>query len=148
MTLTLHDITPIGLCIATQELFDAKRFRANFGDNLLLKSNDQKIKSKLMNLKRELNSMVTEKKFLDGHKTAIISNIDKILSLVASRYTQIDLKAVELIFDNGKELIDKVFFSTSFDEISRLEPIFRSKITLPVYGLFLDQMKRSDVRMI
>jgi hypothetical protein len=148
MTLTLHDITPIGLCIATQELFDAKRFRANFGDNLLLKSNDQKIKSKLMNLKRELNSTMTEKKFLDGHKTAIISNIDKILSLVASRYTQIDLKAVELIFDNGKELIDKVFFSTSFDEISRLEPVFRSKITLPVYELFLDQMKRSDVRMI
>jgi hypothetical protein len=148
MTLTLHDITPVGLCIATQDLFDAKRFRANFGDNLLLRSNDQKLKPKLMNLKRELNSMSTEKKFLDGHKTAIINNIDKILSLVSSRYTQIDLKSVEAIFENGKELIDKVFFATNFDDIARLEPTFKSKITFPVYELFLDQMKRSNVRMI
>ena len=148
MTLTLHDITPVGLCIVTQELFDAKRFCANFGDNLLLRSDDQKIKPKLMSLKRELNSMATDKKFLDGHKTAIINNIDKILSLVSSRYTQIDLKAVESIFESGKELINKVFFATTFDDIAKLEPVFKTSITFPVYELFLDQMKRSNVRVI
>jgi len=148
MSINLHDITPVGLCIATQDLFDAKRFRTNFGDNLLLRSDDKKVKPKLMSIKRELNSSIGEKKFLEGHKTAIINNIDKILSLVGSRYTQIDLKAVESIFENGKELIDKVFFATNFDDIARLEPTFKTKITLPVYELFLDQMKRSDVRVI
>jgi hypothetical protein len=94
-------------------------------------------------LKRELNSITTQKKFLDGHKTAIISNIDKILGLVSSRYAQIDLRATERIISAGKELIDKVMFANSFEEIAMLEPMFKSKITLPVYELFIDSMKKS-----
>jgi len=148
MILTLHDITPIGLCIATQDLFDAKRFQSNFCDNLLLRAKDAKIGFELTNLKKELNSITTQRKFLDGHKTAIISNIDKILGLVSSRYAQIDLKLAEKIIEDGKELIDKVVFSNSFEEIAALEPVFKSKITLPVYELFTNSMKRSNIKMI
>lgn len=145
MVLTLHDVTPIGLCIATQDLFDAKRFQSNFCDNLLLRAKDAKLGFRLTNLKRELNSIVTQKKFLDGHKTAIISNIDKILGLVSSRYTQTDLRSTERIITDGKELIDKVMFANSFEEIAALEPVFKSKITLPVYELFVDSMKKSKM---
>jgi hypothetical protein len=143
MTLTLHDITPIGLCIATQDLFDAKRFQLNFCDNLLLRARDAKLGYGLTNLKRELNSITTQKKFLDGHRTAIISNIDKILGLVSSRYTQTDLRATERIISEGKELISKVMFANSFEEIAALEHMFKSRITLPVYELFTDSMKKS-----
>jgi hypothetical protein len=143
MVLTLHDVTPIGLCIATQDLFDAKRFQLNFCDNLLLRAKDAKLGPKLTNLKRELNSIVTQKKFLDGHKTAIISNIDKILGLISSRYIQTDLKSTERIISEGKELIEKVMFANSFEEIAALEPTFKTRITLPVYELFVDSMKKS-----
>jgi hypothetical protein len=148
MVLTIHDVTPMGLCIATQDLFDAKRFQANFCDNLLLRSKDAKLGFKLTNLKRELNSIITQKKFLDGHKTAIISNIDKILGLVASRYAETDLKVAEKIVEDGKELIDKVMFSNSFEDIAALDPVFKTKITLPVYGLFTSSMKRSNIKMV
>lgn len=141
MTLTLHDIIPVGLCISTQDLFDAKRFQANFCDNLLLRVRDKSLEAGLTKLKRELNSISTEKKYLDGHKTAIVSNIDKILSLVASRYLQFDLKSAEEIIDNGKDLIQRVLLSNSFDEIATLEGTFKSTITLPVYSLFTQQMK-------
>jgi hypothetical protein len=143
MVLTLHDVTPIGLCIATQDLFDTKRFQSNFCDNLLLRARDAKLGFKLINLKRELNSTTTQKKFLDGHKTAIISNIDKILGLVSSRYTQTDLISTERIIVEGKDLIDRVMFANSFEEIASLEPVFKSKITLPVYELFSDSVKKS-----
>jgi len=145
MVLTLHDVTPIGLCIATQDLFDAKRFQSNFCDNLLLRAKDAKLGFRLTNLKRELNSITTQKKFLDGHKTAIISNIDKILGLVSSRYTQTDLRSTERIITDGKELIDKVIFANSFEEIATLEPVFKSKITLPVYEMFADSVKKSKM---
>lgn len=148
MVLTLSEITPIGLCIATQDLFDAKRFQANFCDNLLLRLRDAKIGPKLTVLKRELNSTMTEGKFLDGHKAAIISNIDKILGLVSSRYAQNNFKSVEKVTEDGKELINKTMFSNSFEKIAALEPVFKTKITLPVYELFADSMKKSNVRMI
>jgi len=148
MVLTIHDVTPMGLCIATQDLFDTKRFQANFCDNLLLRSKDAKLGSKLTNLKRELNSMMTQSKFLEGHKTAIISNMDKILGLVASRYVETDLKVAEKIVEDGKEMIDRVIFSNSFEDIAALEPEFRTKIALPVYGLFTSSMKRSNIKMV
>lgn len=148
MPLTLSDITPIGLCIATQELFDAKRFQANFCDHTILRTRDPKLEPKLTKLKRELNSMMTEKKFLEGHKTAIISNIDKIISLVYSRYAQIDYITVENIVLNARELIDKILFLNSFDEIAKLESVFKSKVTLPVYSLFIAYMKKSNVKVV
>jgi hypothetical protein len=148
MVLTLHDVTPIGLCMATQDLFDAKRFQSNFCDNLLLRARDAKLGLRLTNLKRELNSITTQKKFLDGHKTAIISNIDKILGLVSSRYTQTDLKLAERVIMDGKDLIDSVMFANSFEEIAALEPVFKSRVTLPVYELFTDSMKKSKASVI
>lgn len=141
MDLTLNDITPIALCVATQDLFDAKRFQANFGDNLILRARDKNISPLLFNLKRDLNSS-SQKKFLDGHKAVIVNNIDKIISLVSTRYAQLGLKQVQQVIENGKQLIAKVLFAESFDDIARLEPSFRTQITFPVYNLFTDSMKR------
>ncbi|HKZ45263.1 MAG TPA: hypothetical protein VJ343_01005 [archaeon] len=148
MPLTLADITPIGMCLATQDLFDAKRFQSNFCDNLLLRARDKKLEPSLNSLKRELSSIMTEKKFLDGHKTAIISNIDKIIGLVSSRYSQVDMRLAEGVVANGRDLIEKVMFADNFEQIARLEPSFKTKVTLPVYELFMAHMKRSKISVI
>ena len=78
---------------------------------------------------------------LKGHKAVIVSNIDKILSLV-SRYAQINYRTVEDIMTNGKDLIKRVMFADNFDQIASLEPFFKSKINLPTYQLFLEYEKR------
>jgi hypothetical protein len=143
MMLTLHDITPVGLCIATQELFDAKRFQQNFCDYLLLRTKDTRLSPPISDLKRELNSQ-NQRKFLDGHKAAIISNIDKIMSLVTARYHSMDMSVSENVILNAKDLILRVMYATTFDDVARLEPIFKSGVTLPVYELFMGSMKRSS----
>ncbi len=148
MSLTLHDITPIGLCIATQDLFDAKRFQQNFCDNLLLRVRDKTLEPKIISIKRELNSLATEKKFLEGHKTAIINNIDKIISIVSSRYASIDIRLTQNITDNGKRLMERVIGAGSFGTIASLESEFKSTITLPVYELFIRNMKRSKISIV
>jgi len=141
MALTIHDLTPISLCIATQELFDAKRYKLNFCDYLLLRARDQKLEPRLVEMKRDLNSILSRERFLDGHKAAIISNIDKIISLVASRCLRADLKVTQEVVANAKELLAKVIHASSFEEIGTLEPDFRRKVTLPVYQLFAREMK-------
>ena len=141
--LTMSEMTPVALCIATQELFDAKRYCQNFGDNMLLRIRDKSLDQYLIPFKRELNT--NDKKFLEGHKAAIISNIDKIISLVAARYGQINYKSVESIVNEGKSLIKKILFADSFQHINSMEPVFKSKISLPVYGLFLESMKRRTI---
>jgi hypothetical protein len=123
------------LCIATQELFDTKRFRNNFCDYLLLRTKDLKLSTKVFEIKRQLNSSAMEMKFLEGHKTVIISNMDKIISLV-SRYASIDARRVERIVENARNLIQKVMNAETFEQIAVLEPEFRSNVTLPVYDLF------------
>ena len=136
----MADITPVGLCIATQELFDARRFRQNFADNVLLRMKDRGIEDIVMPFKRELISDMSEKKFLHGHKAVIASNIDKILSL-SSRYASINATAVGTIIRDGKELMKKVLFAETFEEIANLESTFKSKINLPMYSLFLEYSK-------
>jgi len=148
MTLTLSDITPIGLCIATQDLFDAKKFQLNFCDNLLLRARDKNLEPKITILKRELNSTVGEKKFIEGHKTAIINNVDKILSLVSSRYSQINYKIVQDIVYDGKIIINKVLEADNFNKITELESIFKSKITFPTYELFIQYLKKSKTQEV
>ena len=143
MPLTLHDLMPISLCIATQELFD-RRFKSDFCDNLLLRRADSELEPALRKVKRELNSSMTEQKYLEGHKTAIISNIDKILGLIP-RYAKLDLRATESIVSDGKEVIKKIIAARNFEEIAALEPEFKSKITLPVYSLFIKHTKDSTV---
>jgi len=64
MAVTLNDLTPISLCIATEELFDAKRFLQNFCDNLLLRARDQQLEPLIMSLKHELNNPTAKRSFL------------------------------------------------------------------------------------
>ncbi len=144
MTLTLHDITPVGLAIATQELFDTRRYQQNFCDHLLLRIKDKDLSPSVSDIKRELNSMQTQKKFLEGHKAAIISNMDKIMSLVAGRYSSMDMRVSEKVVESAKDLVRRVAFATTFEDIARLEPLFKSGVTLPVYELFINYMKRSN----
>jgi len=148
MPLTLHDITPVGLCIATQNLFDAKRFQQNFCDNMLLRSRDKTLEPKIVSLKRELNSSFNQKKFLEGYKVVIVDNMDKIFSIVSSRYASLDLRLVEGIISNGKKLIDKVLSTDNFETIASLESEFKSKITLPVYELFINHFKHSKISIV
>lgn len=145
MPITLADITPVALCISTQDLFDAKRFQLNFCDNLLLRAKDEILEPTLVKIKRELNTKGFEKKFLEGYKIVIISNIDKIIGLVVSRYSKIDLKLAQSVVIEGKDLIERVNLANSFEDIAKLEPVFKSKITLPVYEMFLSYLKESGV---
>jgi len=146
MSLTLADVTPIGLCVTTQALFDAKRFQTNFCDNLLLRTEDRTLRPKLVSLKKDLYAI--ERKFLDGHKTVIVSNIDRIIGLVLSRYLKVDLRLTESVISNGKELIVKVLACESFEDIAKLEAEFKKRITLSVYELFIGYMKKSKVSII
>ncbi len=148
MPLTLHDITPLGLCIATQGLFDAKRFQQNFCDNLLLRLKDKTLEPKILLLKRELNSSSAQKKFLEGYKVVIIDNLDKILSIIPSRYASIDLRLVESIVSNGKRMIERILLADSFETIASFESEFKSKITLPIYELFIKHFKQSKISIV
>lgn len=138
---TMQEIEPVALCMATQNLFD-KRFRSNFGDNIILRSRDPKLEPYLLRIKREMNSSMTEEKYLQGHKMNIIFNIDRIMALVG-RYASMDLKAVEDVILSGKQLIEKVAEAGSFDEIGSMEPMFKAQVLLPVYGLWVKKSKRS-----
>jgi hypothetical protein len=148
MALTLNDITPIGLCIVTQELMDTRKFQNGFCDNTIMKTRDEELQTKLTSIKRELNSYATENKFLQGHKAVIVNNMDKINALVISRFFQQDLKAVESIVAHSKDLMARVLGASSFQDISVLEPTFRSKVSLPVYDLFLQYMRKSNIPMV
>jgi len=148
MTVTLHDIKPIGLCITTQDLFDTKNFLHSFCDSFILRGKDIFLKNNLTAMKRELNAFRTQRKFFDGYKTIITSNIEKILCLVSSRYEKVEPKGVERVLMDGKDLIKKVLKTKSFEEILGLEAEFKSKITLPTYELFIQGLKRSKVDII
>ena len=145
MPVTMVDMQPVGICMVTQDLFDAKRFQRNFCDTLLMRAKDRVMEEVLVAAKRELNASATEKKFLDGYKIVIASNIDKILSIVSSRYAQIDHRMVEEIVTSGKDLMKRIMFADNFDQIASLEATFKSKVNLPTYHLFLESMKRSKV---
>jgi uncharacterized protein YqgQ len=139
----MSDMIPVSLCLATQELFDVKRYQQNFGDFSVLRSRDTEIESILMPIKKELTSGMQDK-YLHGHKAVIISNIDKIISLVAGRYMNINIKSAESVIKNGKWMIKMVAQAQSFQEILALEPVFKSKIVLPVYSMFLEYNKLSS----
>jgi len=148
MALTLHDIKPIGLCITTEELFDTRRFILNYCDGLIIRGNDDNLRSELTRIKRELSAFRTQMKFLEGYKAIITSNIDKILGLVASRYAKVEPRVVERIIMDGKTLIKKIVNTKGFEEIPVLEAEFKSKITLPIYELFITDLKKSNITVI
>jgi hypothetical protein len=141
MSITLNDLTAISLCVVTQELLDTKRFQQNFCDNLLLRARDTSLEPLITPLKRDLNNPELQKKFFDGYKAAIINNIDKIIAIVSSRYSRLDMRAVEKIVANGKNLIKNLLLANNFAQIAELYPTFKSNITLPTYQLFSASMK-------
>jgi len=145
MVLTIGDVTPLALCVVTQELFDSRRFRSNFCDNTILRMKDKTLEPIIVRIKKDLNTSALEKKFLEGYKAVILSNLDKIIGVVSSRYSRVDLRLTEVvvIVTNTRKLMDKVILANSFEEIAKLEPIFKSKITLPVYKMFIEYLKAS-----
>jgi len=147
MPLTLHDIKPIGLCVTTEELFDTKRFIHNYCDGLILRGKDLQLCNDLTMLKRQLNAFNTQRKFFDGYKAIITSNIDKIIGLVSSRYGY-EPQDVEKIRMNAKDMIKKVIRAESFEEILGLENEFKTKVTLPTYELFIRDLKRLKEKII
>ncbi|MDI6826151.1 MAG: hypothetical protein QMD36_03075 [Candidatus Aenigmarchaeota archaeon] len=148
MPLTLHDIKPIGLCVTTEELFDTRRFILNYCDGLIIRGKDTRLSDELTRIKRELNVFRTQFKFLEGYKAIIISNIDKILGLITSRYSKIEPKKVERIVMDGMSLIKKIVNIKNFEEIPALEGEFKSKISLPVYEMFISELRKSGISII
>ena len=144
----MHDVAPVGLCIVTQDLLDIRRYKGDFGDFMMLRMKDKNIEMQIFDLKRQLNSRTSEMKFLEGHKAVIVSNIDKIISLVSSRYSQINLRQTEKIIEAAKDVMSRVMMASNFDQIAELEPVFRSKVTLPVYDLFVDYLKTQSLRLV
>ena len=147
MILTMHDTKPIGICIATQEMFDTRRYLLNFCDGILLRGDDPSLKAKLTVVKRELNAFRTQQKFFEGHKTLIVSNLDKIISLV-DRYSKTNPNETDSVKRNGKILIQKTLEAREFNDILKLENEFKSNITLPIYQLFIHDLKRSNINMV
>lgn len=143
MHMTMSDVMPIGLCLATDELFDTKRYQQNWCDHCLLRSKDSETEAVIWPVKKELGGSAYQKKYLEGHKAAIASNIDKILGLVTARYARLNIKSIEALVKEGKSLIRKVLQAQSFEDILIMQPTFKSKIVLPVYELFLESNKRS-----
>ncbi len=148
MPITMHDTKPVGLCVATQELFDKKRFLLNSCDGLILRGDDTRLRNMLTTTKRELNAFRTQRKFFDGYKAVITSNIDKILGLVESRYSNFAPNEVDQITKNGKSIIERLLKTDNFDDILKMEADFKSKITLPTYQLFINSLKRSKIKVI
>jgi len=134
--ISLYDLTSIGLCVATQQLFDTKKFRLEFCDNTLLRIKEPSLHLKILEMKREMNSRIENEKYFNGFKAILLNNIDKILFMVNTEYSSIDSTAVDKIVRSGKELMKKIIEAKSFEEIRELEGEFKSSITLPVYELF------------
>lgn len=143
MHITMSDMMPVSLCLATHELFDASRFRKNFCDYTLLRSRSSGMEDLIWPIKKELGASEYQRKYIEGHKAIIISNIDKILALATTRYAALNLRSMEALVNDGKILMKKVMQANEFSDITMLEPTFKSKILLPVYELFLESTKRT-----
>ena len=148
MTLTMQEIRPIGLCVSTLDLFDTRKFLLGYCDHLVLRGEDPRLTQILTQFKRELNSSMSQPKFLNGYKAVIANNIDKIISLVEARYAKTYSGDVDLVRIQGKKLIDRVLSATSFDMIGSMEDDFKTKVLLPTYRLFIDDMKRTGTSFV
>ena len=140
--MTMQEMEPLALCIVTQQMFD-RRFRTAFCDNTLLRDRDLKLEPEILRMKREMNSSMTERKYLEGHKANIINNLDKIVALVG-RYARADVHGAEAVVKNGKDMMRKVLAADTFEEISSMDAEFKTKITLAVYELFVRHSKMTQ----
>ncbi|MCX6820586.1 MAG: hypothetical protein NT016_01400 [Candidatus Aenigmarchaeota archaeon] len=132
--ITMQEMEPLAYCMVTQQMFD-RRFRMAFCDNTLLRERDMTLEPELLRMKREMNSGMTERKYLEGHKANILNNLDRIVVLVA-RYAKSDVHGTEAVMRNGKEMMRKVLAVESFDELSSMDAEFKTKILLAVYELY------------
>jgi len=123
-------------------------FRYNYCDGLILRSKDVNLVNDLTVFKRDLNSLRTQIKYLAGYKAIITSNIEKILGIATSRFSKDELEMVERLTINGKNMIKKILRASNFEDILTMESEFKSKITLPVYELFIKSLKRSKINVI
>jgi hypothetical protein len=139
--ITLAELTPVALCIQTDDLFDFKTLQSSFGDHIVLRERDQELSELIIQTKRELNSTLQQTKFLDGYKLVLVRNLDRIMSLVQSRYSSIDKDATDKILMSCRNLIKKVFIAENFQKIQELEPIFKREVLLKVYALFSQTQK-------
>ena len=140
-TITLAELTPVAFCIQTDDLFDFKMFQSSFGDHIVLREKNQELSEFIIQAKRELNSSMQQIKFLEGYKLVIVRNLDKIMSLVESRYSNVDKAAVDRILTACKQLIKKVLVAENFQKIQELEPTFKKEVLLRVYSLFTQTLK-------
>jgi hypothetical protein len=131
--ITITDLMPLALALATQELLDSRRFRRNFCDNLIL-GQRERLQPKLLNLKRELNLSESSRKFFEGYKITIISNLDKIIGLV-SRQLKANPATIQKIVESCKSIMEDVLNADNFEKISQLEPKFKSQVTLELFKL-------------
>jgi hypothetical protein len=139
--ITLAELTPLAFCIQTDDLFDFKMFQSSFGDHIVLREKNPELSEFIVQSKRELNSTMQQIKFLEGYKLVIVRNLDKIMSLVESRYSSIDKAAVDRILAACRQLIKKVLVAENFQKIQELEPTFKKEVLLRVYSLFSQTLK-------
>jgi len=139
--ITLAELTPLAFCIQTDDLFDFKVFQSSFGDHIVLRERNPELSEFIVQEKRELNSSLHQIKFLEGYKLVLIRNLDKIMSLVESRYSNIDKASVERILAACRQLIKKVLVAENFQKIQELEPTFKKEVLLRVYSLFSQTLK-------
>jgi hypothetical protein len=139
--ITLAELTPLAFCIQTDDLFDFKMFQSSFGDHIVLREKNPELSEFIVQSKRELNSTMQQIKFLEGYKLVIVRNLDKIMSLVESRYSSIDKAAVDRILTACRQLIKKVLVAENFQKIQELEPTFKKEVLLRVYSLFSQTLK-------
>ena len=139
--ITLAELTPLAFCIQTDDLFDFKVFQSSFGDNIVLREMNPELTEFIVQMKRDLNSSMNQVKFLDGYKLVLVRNLDKIMSLVQSRYSSIDEVTVDKILTSCRQLIKKVLVAENFQKIQELEPIFKKDVLLKVYSLLSKTIK-------
>ncbi len=139
--ITLAELTPLAFCIQTDDLFDFKTFQSSFGDYIVLRERNAELEEFLVNMKREVNSSMQQSKFLEGYKLVLIRNLDKIMSLVEGRYSNIDKKSVDDVLDACRNLIKKVLLAENFQKIQELEPYFKRNVLLKVYSLLNKTLK-------
>jgi hypothetical protein len=139
--ITLAELTPLAFCIQTDDLFDFRVFQSTFGDQTVLRERDPELSEFIVQIKRDLNSSMNQAKFLDGYKLVLVRNLDKIMSLVQSRYSTIDEATVDKILTSCRQLIKKVLVAGNFQKIQELEPIFKREVLLKVYSLFSKTIK-------
>lgn len=139
--ITLAELTPLAFCIQTDDLFDFRTFQSSFADHVVLREKDIELSEFLVSTKRELNSSMHQAKFFEGYKLVLIRNLDKIMSLVQSRYSNIDEATVNKVLSSCRQLIKKVLIAESFQKIQELEPTFKKDVLLRVYSLFSKTIK-------